>query len=93
MGLPLQLAEIDPFTFMKSKMFWFFEKLNTIAARAAIWAFQWIVVPCVVMLLCLFRVKFPEYPNDDQSCLDQVEPKPDDQDAVALQDEMSGVRR
>ena len=74
-------------------MFWLFEKLNTLAARVAIWLFQWLIVPGIVLLFCLFRVKFPEYPNDGQSCLDQVEPKPDAQDAVSLQDEMSGVRR
>lgn len=74
-------------------MFWFFEKLNTLAARVVIWAFQWLIVPGAVLFLCIFRVKFPEYPNDGQSCLDQVEPKSDVQDAVALQDEMSGARR
>jgi hypothetical protein len=74
-------------------MFWIFEKLNTLAARVALWFPQWLIVPGVVLFLCIFRVKFPEYQNDGQSCLDQVEPKPDTQDAVALQDEMSGVRR
>lgn len=74
-------------------MFWFFEKLRSFFARVAFHVAAWIIVPGVVMLLCLFRVKLPEYPNDGQSCMDQVEPKPDVQDAVALQDEMSGVRR
>lgn len=64
-------------------MFWFFEKLRSFFAWAAFHVAAWIIVPGVVMLLCLFRVKLP----------DQMEPKPDTQDAVALQDEMSGVRR
>lgn len=73
-------------------MFWFFEKLRSIFARIA-FHLAWILVPGVVMLLCLFRVRLPDQRPDSSSCLDQVVPKPDVQDAVAIQDEMSGVRR
>lgn len=74
-------------------MFWFFEKLRSFFARVAFHLAAWILVPGVVMLLCLFRVRLPDQRPDNSSCLDQVVPKPDVQDAVALQDEMSGVRR
>lgn len=73
-------------------MFWFFEKLRSIFARIA-FHLAWILVPEVVMLLCLFRVRLPDQRPDNSSCLDQVVPKPDVQDAVAIQDEMFGVRR
>lgn len=76
-------------------MFWFFGKLKSLIARAIFHVSVWIVIPGVVLLLCLclFRVRLPDQRPDNSSCLDQVAPKPDTEDAVALQDEMSGVRR
>lgn len=61
-------------------MFGFFGKLKSLVARAIFHTSVWIVVPGVVLLLCLFRVRLPDQ-------------RPSTEDAVALQDEMSGVRR
>lgn len=74
-------------------MFGFFGKLKSLIARAIFHVSVWIVIPGVVLLLCLFRVRLPDQRPDNSSCLDQVAPKHDTEDAVAIQDEMSGVRR
>lgn len=68
-------------------MFWFFGNLNQGAAWLLFQFVSWIVIPGIALILCLFRVKPPEYPFDGQSCLDQTE------DAVKDQDDRGGVAR
>lgn len=74
-------------------MFGIFEKLRSFVDWILFQAFAWIIVPGIVLLFCLFRVRLPERYPDGQSCLDECDSVPDTHDAVALQDEMSGVRR
>lgn len=74
-------------------MFGIFEKLRSFVAWILFQAFAWVIIPVIVLLLCLFRVRLPERYPDGQGCMDECDPAPDTQDAVALQDEMSGVRR
>lgn len=71
-------------------MFGIFEKLRSAIAWILFQICAWIIIPGIILLLCLFRVRLPDQRPDSSSCLDEVD---DPEDAVALQDEMSGVRR
>lgn len=74
-------------------MFWIFEKLRSATAWALFQLCAWILVPGVILRLCLFRVRLPDARPDGLGCLDECDYVRDTEDAVALQDEMPGVRR